>query len=63
MKKGKGQERVLYYATHLLDRRETIQRWPTVHDLKLREGLVRVENDQQICTRSFPSSEALVQDV
>ena len=38
MKKGKWQERVLYYATHLLDRRETIQRWPTVHDLKLREG-------------------------
>ena len=38
MKKGKGQERVVYYATHLLDRRETIQRWPTVHGLKLGEG-------------------------
>ena len=28
----------MYYATHLLDRRETIQRWPTVHGLKLRKG-------------------------
>ena len=27
-----------------------------------RKVLVRVENDQQICTRSSPSSEALVQD-